>query len=232
MPSMTRIITPLARGLCPPNAEADAPGGSLTRGRGRETRLQEKGGQDRTSADRAHGASWLGGATHAAESLGDAGRTASRMGWPGRSGVGFAGWRWGRGPQPKRGRFFPIDEFEDGRPLDPELPRDEVKEGQAFLTQMERRRMPSRRRGRWWECAKAIMDVRRATGVRVSASRALTAGAGAHVTPRGQGSSHGRGRRSRRSSGWGRYEAVTEGELRAQCGGTRWVMTGGCAGWR
>jgi len=52
-------------------------------------------------------------------------------GWcaPAGSGVGFAGWWWGGGPQPKRTRLFPNDEFQDGRPFDPELPRDAVKKG-------------------------------------------------------------------------------------------------------
>jgi hypothetical protein len=72
------------------------------------------------------------------------------------SGIGFAGRGWGRGPQPKRNRFFTNDEFEDGRPLDPELPRDEVKEGQAFRTQTERRWMSSRRRGLWWQLGASV----------------------------------------------------------------------------
>jgi hypothetical protein len=56
----------------------------------------------------------------------------------------------GGGPQPKSIRFFPNNEFQDGRPFDPEPPCDAVKEGQAFLTQAEGRRMPTRGRGRWW----------------------------------------------------------------------------------
>ena len=76
--------------------------------------------------------------------------------------VGFAGWGWRRGPQPERGGFFPNDELEDGRPLDPELPHEEVQEGQGFLTQAKRRWMPSQRRRRWWRHGASVAR-RRAT---------------------------------------------------------------------
>jgi hypothetical protein len=118
---------PSARGLCPTITGARAPGRPLTRGHGRGTRPQDEG--DRTIRAPIVPTGRHRSAPPRVQPIASGMPGVGRQVWVGPAGsrIGCAGGGWGRGPQPERRRVFANDAFEDGRPLDPELPCDEVK---------------------------------------------------------------------------------------------------------